>query len=153
MMATVRSPSPARLTPRHRLLENFSLLRALALSTLVSLVAVSLLASPAYSQQCPGMHPVFPGASAWQSSYLATSPTQPLKAFIGTGCTTQMIGTKVTACPINQDTNYADLGARWFNLVARTGDATGGCSFMCQNGDCVVRNDGLPVELLSFGVE
>jgi hypothetical protein len=32
-------------------------------------------------------------------------------------------------------------------------DAVGGCIFMCASGDCRVGNDGLPVELLQFGVE
>jgi hypothetical protein len=32
-------------------------------------------------------------------------------------------------------------------------DTTGGCIFMCTSGDCRVGNDGLPVELLQFGVE
>jgi hypothetical protein len=32
-------------------------------------------------------------------------------------------------------------------------DAVGGCIFMCTSGDCRVGNDGLPVELLQFGVE
>ena len=152
-MIIVENSSPARLSPRHRLLGDFPLLRALALSTLVSSMAVCLLAPPAYSQPCPGMSSTFTGAGAWRSSYVATSPTQPLKAFIGTGCTAQIIGTKVTACPIFEAPNYAQLQANWASLGARTGDATGGCSFMCQNGDCVVRNDGLPVELLGFGVD
>ncbi len=42
---------------------------------------------------------------------------------------------------------------RWPSVTARTMDDTGGCSFMCNTGNCRVGNDGLPVELLSFGVE
>jgi hypothetical protein len=37
--------------------------------------------------------------------------------------------------------------------AGRTSDPMGGCVFMCASGDCRVGNEGLPVDLLSFGVE
>ncbi len=45
--------------------------------------------------------------------------------------------------------------ARWPSPAARTGDTTGGCVFSASAGAkrCKVDNDGLPVELLQFGVE
>ncbi len=43
--------------------------------------------------------------------------------------------------------------AWWPSTAARTGPNPGGCHFECATGDCFVGHDGLPVELLSFGVE
>jgi hypothetical protein len=43
--------------------------------------------------------------------------------------------------------------AYWPSLTARIVDTVGGCIFMCTSGDCRVGNDGLPVELLQFGVQ
>ena len=45
------------------------------------------------------------------------------------------------------------LSAKWPSPNARSMDAVGGCLFMCTSGNCRVGNDGLPVELLEFGVE
>ncbi len=45
------------------------------------------------------------------------------------------------------------LLATWPDTGIRTMDAVGGCLFMCSTGDCRVGSDGLPVELLHFGVE
>ena len=63
-----------------------------------------------------------------------------------------MVGA-VSQCFVQNATILAELEAYWPNTAARTGDASGGCSFMCQFGNCFVDNMGLPVELLHFGVE
>ncbi len=73
-----------------------------------------------------------------------------------TGCTQGVPSGAATDCHANTmsfvKTNNA-FRVTWPSTGARLGDNTGGCAFMCTSGDCVVRNDGLPVELLSFGVE
>jgi hypothetical protein len=73
-----------------------------------------------------------------------------------TGCTT---GAVTDTSPVgNANTCFVggsgmSLNAIWANMTARDADSTGGCIFMCPSGTCKVGNDGLPVELLSFGVE
>ncbi len=51
--------------------------------------------------------------------------------------------------------SYLGLRANWLSTAVRTMDPTGGCIFKCSAGakQCKVDRDGLPVELLSFGVE
>jgi hypothetical protein len=46
------------------------------------------------------------------------------------------------------------LVAKWPNSTVRDSDSVGGCLFMCNTvPNCRVGNDGIPVELLQFGVE
>lgn len=47
------------------------------------------------------------------------------------------------------------VAAYWASITAKTMDTTGGCVVKCNAGanSCRVGNDGLPVELLQFGVE
>lgn len=64
----------------------------------------------------------------------------------------------VTATSLVGDANLCGgsasfLRAMWPSAAARTMDPTGGCIFFCPSGSCKVGNDGLPVELKSFGVE
>jgi len=49
----------------------------------------------------------------------------------------------------------ARFEARWVSAAARIAAGTmAGCTFMCGAVDCKVQgSDGLPVELLTFGVE
>ena len=78
-----------------------------------------------------------------------------LHDFIGTaGCTTQYFGA-ATGCRALRHgaARAAALFATWPSTGARTMDSTGGCEFMCAGGTCQVLNNGLPVELLEFGVE
>ncbi len=51
------------------------------------------------------------------------------------------------------DLKNRNVIARWPSTTARIGDSTGGCIFKCSSGDCKVDQNGLPVELLHFGVE
>lgn len=41
----------------------------------------------------------------------------------------------------------------WADTGARLADSTGGCVLYSAGGTCKVGSDGLPVELLSFGIE
>jgi hypothetical protein len=72
-----------------------------------------------------------------------------------TGCTAGVPSGAATGCwaRTNMSTTDNSFSALWPNEVARMMDSTGGCIFMCASGDCRVGNDGLPVELLQFGVE
>ncbi len=46
------------------------------------------------------------------------------------------------------------FGGQWAVATTRTMYPSAGCSFMCPGGDCFLRGtDGLPVELMHFGVE
>lgn len=114
-------------------------------------LAVLLLgsASSAWAQACPG-------STVTLSSSLAGR--------YGTGTVTSMFVSASSSCsavPFGAANGCLQYGgpmagrfnAFWPSATARTMDASGGCSFMCPGGTCVVRNDGLPVELLQFGVE
>jgi len=72
-----------------------------------------------------------------------------------TGCTAGVPSGDAVQCRrTTAGTTYQNkFFASWPSTAARTMDATGGCIFMCASGDCRVGNDGLPVELLQFGVE
>lgn len=62
-----------------------------------------------------------------------------------------MVVAPATSC---KSTYVTRKTARWPSSAARIMDSVGGCSFTCASGgDCFVGNDGLPVELLGFGVE
>jgi len=73
-----------------------------------------------------------------------------------TGCTAGVPSGDATNCNAITDHHNVGVnlfGATWPSQSARIMDAVGGCIFMCASGDCRVGNDGLPVELLQFGVE
>ncbi len=72
-----------------------------------------------------------------------------------TGCTAGVPSGAAISCDrVTTKGSFSNrLQAGWYSQFARTQDAVGGCSFMCTSGDCRVGNDGLPVELLQFGVE
>ncbi len=117
------------------------------------LVAVLCIPASALAAACPGYpDPYGNYLTAANQTRATMTPSRPLYAFIGTGCTHAAMG-DATVCDAVAAGNGAWLFAWWPYTSVRTGDATGGCSFMCQNGDCFVGNDGLPVELLRFGVE
>ena len=71
-------------------------------------------------------------------------------------CTAGVPVSEAVSCVKNtgmaaQPTNF--LQATWPSFLVRIGDSVGGCSFVCNTGACFVGNDGLPVELLTFGVD
>ncbi len=73
-----------------------------------------------------------------------------------TGCTSGIAQGAAVLCARvtgSSSSSFNVLRAQWVSSAARNGDSTGGCSFMCASGDCFVGNNGLPVELLRFGVE
>lgn len=68
-----------------------------------------------------------------------------------TACTTAIYGP--SAC-FKVNGSFGPLFiANWSGQSARTQDATGRCVFNCPGGSCVIRNDGLPVELEDFKVQ
>ncbi len=115
------------------------------------LVCCLAIPAPAFAQPCPGIPSSGPNIARVYTK-VTSSPTRPLSNFIGAGCATQLLGA-ATQCLAQIATLQARLRARWPSAQARLDDSTGGCRFVCPGGTCVVRNDGLPVELLSFGVE
>ncbi len=122
--------------------------RALLLALLLPGPGIS---TPALAAPCPGTAEATLNL-AGVFSFTSIGPSAPLIDLIGTGCAGAFKG-DATGCSVVVTAPFPLLRATWPNTMARTEDPTGGCSFMCQNGDCVVRNNGLPVELLHFGVE
>lgn len=98
-----------------------------------------------------------PGSCAANSHMALASQAVAISfsAALHSGCTNGIPSGAVTGCyrQTNSATMYNDFLAVWPSTAARTMDLSGGCSFMCTSGDCRVANDGLPVELLQFGVE
>lgn len=113
-------------------------------------IAVFFQAAPAQAQPCPGTQGAPGGRFASMGSSGTT--TGPLFSLYGTGCVSAFSGA-ATGCLKNKTASSVFLTAQWPSAAARTGDATGGCVFTCQNGSCRIGSDGLPVELLQFGVE
>lgn len=75
---------------------------------------------------------------------------------VHTGCTSGVPSGDASMCfkVTDNPTSFVNaFFATWPSPTARTSDPNGGCSFMCATGNCRVGNDGLPVELLQFGVE
>ncbi len=73
-----------------------------------------------------------------------------------TACTGGMVSGAATMCQhATSAGSYPGnfFQATWPNTAARVTDATGGCSFLCGLQSCRVGRNGLPVELLSFGVD
>ncbi len=115
---------------------------------LLIIVGLAFQSSPAYALKCSA-------ANHTGVSNLALAATFPTTAH--TGCTVGVpMGAAVSCVRLTMEVTYSyenKFLAGWNSTNARLLDATGGCSFMCTSGDCFVGNDGLPVELLRFGVE
>lgn len=120
-----------------------ALCAAALISTLVGFAGVA----DAGPGPCAANQPIAGGASAQVAGFPAT---------MHTGCTAGQVSGDAVSCAL-VTTNTNSLGnffrAIWASGAARTNDSAGGCSFMCGTGDCRVGMNGLPVELLHFGVE
>ena len=115
----------------------------LVLATSLALFAIE--PAPAAAQICPGNN-------AFGITRQAINDTFPKSVTCAAGIPYGM----ATVCfkfTGTTDANSNALVARWPNITARLSDATGGCRFNCNVGSCRVGGDGLPVELLQFGVE
>ncbi len=101
----------------------------------------------AFAGPCPGaLH-----KGSGNAGYARTFPSA-----AATGCTAGVPSGAATGCERRTYDSFSPsnhFSAVWPIGTARANDPTGGCSFMCDSGDCRVGNDGLPVELLQFGVE
>ncbi len=152
-LSTVRGARPSAPCRSHTSRPNGRpVLRGVSHVLLVALVLAGPgLTGPALSAPCPGLNGVNQGAGRAYTQATMT-PSRPLFAIIGTGCVSVPQG-DVTNCNRLTFTTLVLFEARWPSAAAREADATGGCSFMCQNGDCFVDKVGLPVELMHFGVE
>lgn len=107
--------------------------------------------------QCPGSMHSAAGTIAIAHSANTVGPAD---AAIHPGtCSHSAVGTMApTDCGVRHTHGFIETAAfeaRWPSAVARS--AAGpydGCSFMCGATTCFVRAaDGLPVELLTFGVQ
>lgn len=148
----------------------------IALLALSTLLAFGTFAGEAGAAQCPGTQTfVFMAAlmrADMRSSLAGSSITPgfvaPLHTFIGSaGCSTskfgpvppdQCVAVRFSGFPTgNPAGNYktAFVWARWTESASSLWHApSNGCVFMCPGGTCTVRaSDGLPVELMHFGVE
>lgn len=121
----------------------------------VSFLLLLVVGLPSARAACPGG--LVASTNYVQRTEFGSGSPSSLFHFVGSGCTFMLLGA-ATDCTFSLNgagTGYhlATLFARWEDTAARLGDAGGGCSFMCGGGDCFLGNDGLPVELLRFGVE
>ncbi len=113
--------------------------------SLSALLSCTLAVTPAFAQPCPGAAPLAFNQVAKKLTFASTIVcTDGVPSGAATACM------KLTTAPTASSNTLAAL---WPNTALRLGDATGGCMFNCSTGPCRVGNDGLPVELLSFGVE
>ncbi len=104
---------------------------------------------PSRAQPCPGTLGNGAGASAYRfGSGTATN----MFVNSGTNCAVLALGAAMT-CEQSFVLGGATFHAIWDSPTARATDPTGGCRFDCPGGICFVRNNGLPVELLSFGID
>lgn len=108
----------------------------------------------AQAQVCPGT-----GGGTIERVALRVASPATATAFVGSGCAHTAVGVPASAgpsaCSVNLNATRHLFVARWPSLVGRlaAGPDTG-CRFVCPGGTCFVRaTDGLPVELLQFGVE
>ncbi len=115
----------------------YKTLRSIRIFVVAALAAV-LVTSTAAAQPCGGT----PGALG----NLATQANPTVLAPLAVSMITTVA--PATSCLVS----FSHLTAQWPSAAARTGDAVGGCIFIAPSGTCRVANDGLPVELLSFGV-
>lgn len=119
------------------------------LATLIAAAAFCLgLNAPANaSGPCLGATHYVSQEQAWAKSFMASEVS---------GCTGGVASGAATMCgrvTVATAPNANEFNARWANESARIADTMGGCVFMCTSYTCRVGNDGLPVELLGFGVE
>lgn len=117
---------------------------------LALVMAAALLPTTSWAQ-CPG---AYGNAMISRASYNGTAANK--LTFIGSGCTTVKVGgaNAPTNCLYNNNTIFPTIASWVAFWPTNPYDANAGCQFNCQNGSCFVRStDGLPVELLSFGVE
>ncbi len=128
-------------------------------SSVATGVALLLIAPPADALTCPGVTPGDSTAVYINSTQTGAPGT--IYAFVGAGCATAKFGTMQPAlCQAHRGmftgaTVYFTAGFRaMWSSGAQTGTTMNGCTFICPGGTCQVRGvDGLPVELLSFGVD
>lgn len=116
---------------------------AAAVAALLFVAPVSAIAGPG---PCAVTNHYVAGNVAFAASFPPASHT---------GCTLGVPSGAATQCSratMGESPSSNFFFARWPSVAARTGDTTGGCSFMCTSGDCRVGRDGLPVELLEFAV-
>lgn len=116
-----------------------------------SLAVLVVLAGTAKAQ-CPGV-PVISGTEAYVSSSPVGDPDpDEISALIGGGCTTGMFGPNPPDnCSHNVTPMLAILVAVWGDSAHNV--SANGCTFNCGGGSCRIRGgDGLPVELLDFGI-
>ncbi len=131
-------------------------MRHSVLSSVVTAAALGLvLAATALdaSAQCPGNKwEIGANAKVWSSTVWSDHG---LQEFRGEGCNGLPNGAVQTCKTQRIEGSYPliYLTAKWANTSARVNDSTGGCVFVCDSGTCRVGNDGLPVELMQFGVE
>ncbi len=116
-------------------------------------VFAALVPSVGWSATCPG---AYGNGMALTASFNGTDSMVYKSTFISAGCSTVKVGgaNAPTACNYNNNPSFP-MFFGWSGMWA-TAPSTGsaGCSFMCPGGSCFVRySDGLPVELLQFGVE
>ena len=117
------------------------------------LAALILLSPSATTTAAAGPGPCSANTQFYTQRYAIASNWA---ATVHTGCTAGVPSGAATNCIAITDHHMGGgnlFAATWVSPTARTMDAVGGCIFMCASGDCRVGNDGLPVELLQFGVE
>jgi len=124
------------------------------------LLAIILMPDVTSAQVCPGTNHNATGKKA--IAYAGPANTTTL-TFIGTGCSSGVTGASFppTSCLARYGTGWVALSALWSTTSKREmASASAGCSFMCgfiatgRANTCFVRaEDGLPVELMEFGVE
>ena len=122
--------------------------------TLAAAIAIAALAVPAVSlaAACPGTQAGYGASNAdRQGNGSGTTAT-----FVGPGfasCMGTPVGAATMCAQINISGFFIDFNAKWPSTAARTMDAVGGCNFTCPGVSCRVGQNGLPVELLTFGVD
>ena len=116
-------------------------------------VAVLCASSRSQAAPCPGTA-IYASANIGARLGMGTVT----KAFVMTGannCVAVPTGTVFKNCNQNYSSSLMQVSfiAAWIGTPTRLADTMGGCHFICPGGDCYVRNNGLPVELLNFGVD
>ena len=123
--------------------------------TAIVVIGVAGLAARADAAACP--HNNGTTATSYYASVMAFSPGTLTTLFVQTTgpnvCNATLSGAANNCFQTWNAGMVVVFKAFWANAAARTGTGAGGCSFMCPGGDCFVDANGLPVELLSFGVE
>lgn len=108
--------------------------------------------------ECPGMPTTQspgPPATTYVASVFANMAPSLTQAqnFIGTGCTVMTFGSNVASCNTNNTSMFVNFIASFSSAAAN--NMANGCIFTCDGmaNTCRVRGgDGLPVELMEFGI-